>query len=99
KIDGESVGTFTHDELARGINLATLQTPMAKQAMEVHKLTLRHNQLHFLRWRSVQVPLQNEKSPHMAKALAELDAMEAEVVKEQRLAAQPKPHRYELTPQ
>src|SRR5205823_8692264 len=40
KIDGEEAGSFSREQLAEGINLATLPTPMAKQAAEVHKLTL-----------------------------------------------------------
>jgi hypothetical protein len=39
-------------------NLALLPTPMAKQALDVHVLTIRHNQIHYERWRHVQVPLQ-----------------------------------------
>lgn len=38
KIDGEEIGAFTKEELAKGINLANLKTPMLKQAMTVHKL-------------------------------------------------------------
>jgi len=97
-IDGENIGTFTREELAAGINLAQYATPMAKQAAQVQALTVKHNAIHFLRWRSVQVPLQAEKDPHIKKALAELDAFEADVVKEQRAAALPRPHRFELTP-
>ena len=43
KIDGETAGTFTAEQLAAGVNLAELPTPMARQAAEVHALTLRHN--------------------------------------------------------
>ncbi|MCX6632246.1 MAG: SGNH/GDSL hydrolase family protein [Candidatus Solibacter sp.] len=42
KIDGDPTGTFTAEQLAQGINLAELPTPMARQAAEVHALTLRH---------------------------------------------------------
>jgi len=76
-----------------------LPTPMVKQAKAVHALTLKHNNLHFAAWRQVQVPFQDDKSPNIAKALAAMNALEAEVIAEQRAAAQPKPHRYELTPE
>jgi hypothetical protein len=99
KIDGEEVGTFTREQLAEGINLAALPTPMTKQAQAVHALTLRHNDVHFVRWRQVQVPLQEERSSRLGKALAALDDLEEEIVREQRAAARPQPHRYELTPQ
>jgi hypothetical protein len=98
KIDDEVVGTFTKEEWAKGVNLATLATPMAKQAAAVHDLTLRHNVVHFARWRQVEVNLQNVAvDPAHVKAAADaLDALEADVVVQQRAAAQPKSHRYEL---
>jgi lysophospholipase L1-like esterase len=99
KIDGQEVGTFTQEQLAGGVNLALLPTPMAKQAAEVHQLTLQHNSIHFVRWRQVEVPLQGQSLPHIRNATGGLDALEADVVAAQRAAALPKPHHYELTPQ
>ena len=99
KIDGEPAGSFTAQELASGINLAGLPTPMARQAAEVHALTLRHNNLHSTRWRQVQVPMEKDAAPHLLKALDALDELEADVVREQRAAAQPRTHRYEVVPE
>lgn len=99
KIDGVDVGTFTSLELASGINLAVLPTPMRKQAMDVFALTVKHNNLHFMRWRNLQVPMQNDNLPSMQKALDGLDAVENDIVKQQRAAALPKPHRFELVKQ
>jgi lysophospholipase L1-like esterase len=99
KIDGEEVGSFTREQLAEGINLALLTTPMAKQAQAVHALTVRHNDLHFVRWRQVQVPLQENKSSRVQKALAALDSLEEDLVRQQRAAAQPRTRRYELVAQ
>ncbi|HXM42555.1 MAG TPA: SGNH/GDSL hydrolase family protein [Bryobacteraceae bacterium] len=98
KIDGEAVGTFTKEEWAKGVNLATLATPMAKQAAAVHDLTLRHNVVHFARWRLAGVNLDNIAIPpaHLQAADEALDTLEADVVAQQRAAAQPKSHRYEL---
>jgi hypothetical protein len=98
KIDGDAVGTFTKEEFAKGVNLATLPTPMAKQAAAVHDLTLRHNVVHFARWRQVEVNLQTVTvdPAHLKTAADALDALEADVVQQQRAAAQPKSHRYEL---
>jgi hypothetical protein len=96
------VGSFGTEQLAGGINLATLSTPMAKQAAEVHKLTLQHNNVHFQRWRQVQVPLAESKNPKVRDAvkglMAALDEEEADVVKQQRAAAQPAPHQFQLVP-
>jgi lysophospholipase L1-like esterase len=99
KIDGEMIGSFAADQLAAGINLATLPTPMARQAARVHALTLQHVNLHHARWRQIQVPLEKSAAPHLLKALDALDEVEADLVREQRAAAQPSPHRYELTPE
>ena len=102
KIDGEEAGSFSREQLAEGINLATLPTPMAKQAAEVHKLTLHHNNIHFQRWREIQVPFAEDKTPKVQKAaqdlMAALDEEEADVVKKQRAAAQPRRHQFQLAP-
>lgn len=98
KIDDQDVGTFSKDELAAGLNLATLATPMLRQAMAVHALTLEHNNFHFLRWRQVQVPYQATQPAGVAKAMEGLDGIEAGIIEKQRAAAQPKPHKYELSP-
>ena len=101
-IDGTAVGEFSKEQLADGVNLATLPTPMAKQAMEVHKLTLQHNNAHFTRWRQVQVPLASFKSDRIQTAtkdlMAALDDEESSLVQQQRAAAQPVEHRFDLSP-
>jgi len=101
KIDDETVGAFTKEEWAKGVNLATLPTPMAKQAAAVHDLTLRHNVVHFARWRMAGVNLDNIVIPaaHLQAADDSLDVLEADVIAQQRAAAQPKSHRYELAPE
>ncbi|HKW96266.1 MAG TPA: SGNH/GDSL hydrolase family protein [Bryobacteraceae bacterium] len=96
KIDGEEAANLTREQLADGINLALLPTPMTKQAAEVHSLTLRHNNVHFARWRTVQVPLEKESLPSAEKAITALDSLETDLVKQQRAAAIPKPHHYQL---
>jgi lysophospholipase L1-like esterase len=99
KIDGETVASFTKQQLEEGINLAMLPTPMAKQAMAVHDLTLKHNNIHFARWRQVQVPLQNDHAPHFEAALDVLDRLEDDLINQQRAAAQPKTRVFELIPE
>jgi lysophospholipase L1-like esterase len=98
RIDGETLGQFTADQLAAGINLTTLDTPMMRQAAEVHALTLRHNNLHFARWRQIQVPMERYQAPHLLPALAALDDLETDLIREQRVSARPRPHRYEVVP-
>ena len=99
KIDGETAGNFTAEQLASGINLATLPTPMARQAADVHALTLRHNNIHYTRWRQIQVPMEKDAAPHLLQALAALDQLESDLLKEQRAAAQPRPRHYEVAPE
>jgi lysophospholipase L1-like esterase len=96
KIDGETAGSFTAEQLSGGVNLAVLPTPMSRQAMQVHALTLRHTGLHNTRWRQIQVPMEKDTTPHLLKALDALDELEADVIREQRAAAQPVAHHFEL---
>ena len=100
KIDGGDVGDFTAEELAQGINLATLSTPMSQQARQVLKLVSQHNDQHSMRWRAIQVPLAGDKSPAVQQALppllAALDAEEEATVVQEHDAAQPVAHHYEL---
>ena len=99
KIDGEPAGTFTAEQFATGVNLATLPTPMERQAARVHQLTLRHDNLHTARWRQVQVPMEKDAAPHLLKALDALDELETDVIREQRAAALPVAHRFEVAPE
>src|SRR5262249_11570256 len=46
-IDGAEVAEFSKDQLAAGVNLAEYATPMMRQALAVHRLTIHHNDLHF----------------------------------------------------
>lgn len=98
KIDGEAVGTFTAEQLAEGVNLAEQQTPMMRQAAAVWALTVKHNAMHSTRWRQVQVPMEKDISVPTLKALQALDELEAEIVRQQRAAAQPVARRYEVVP-
>jgi lysophospholipase L1-like esterase len=97
EIDGDSAGTFSSDQLATGINLADLATPMTRQAAAVHKLTQAHLNIHNTRWRQLQVPLQTNESPELLNSLKALDELETRLVHDQRAAAQPRPHRFQLT--
>jgi lysophospholipase L1-like esterase len=96
RIDDEEVGVFTKAQLAAGVNLATLPTPMLKQSLEVHALTLKHNNIHFARWRQVQVPLEKDSVAAAKTAMAALDELDAELIARQRSTAQPRARRFSL---
>ena len=98
RIDGVAVGVFTSAELAEGVNLAVLDTPMAMQAGRVHELTLAHQAIQRARWRQVQVRLATYDLPQKKAAIEALDALEMVLVQQQREAARPMPRRFELIP-
>jgi hypothetical protein len=98
RIDGEYAGRFTAKQLTAGLNLALLPTPMVRQAFEVHALTIKHNNMHYARWRELQVPLRDDAPEHLRAAMDALDTLEADLVAAQQKAAQPRPRRYELYP-
>ncbi|MEO8131658.1 MAG: SGNH/GDSL hydrolase family protein [Bryobacteraceae bacterium] len=99
RIDGEDVGVFSREQLSDGINLAALPaTPMLKQAAEVHAITLRHNNIHFVRWRQIQVPLEPTLA-HRQAAMDAMDALDSDLRQQQHTTAQPKPHHYEMLPE
>jgi hypothetical protein len=98
-IDGKDAGSFDSEELARGINLVKLETPMMDQARTVAALTRKHTDLHNTRWRNIQVPLARDPLPDRDAAAALLDKMEAEIVRQQHEAAQPVSHQFKLVAQ
>ncbi len=98
-IDGEIIGLFTKAEMADGINLAMMDTPMRRQAQGVYELTRKRTDTHNFRWRSVQVPMaQMEEVPAsgLEETLRGLDTATAVLRQMQRKMAQPQAHRYEL---
>lgn len=97
-IDGEVLGSFSASQLADGINLAAMQTPMAKQAADVHALTLKRSLIHNTRWRTLQVPMANDPLTTLAPAMAALDTLDNELASHQRFTAQPRSRRYSVRP-
>jgi lysophospholipase L1-like esterase len=96
KIDGAEIGSFDAGALEAGVNLALFNTPMAKQAAEVHGLMAKHNKVHYFRWR-LPVPLEGDEDwPQLKDAVRSMDGLEAEYVRHQRAAAQTTPHRFEV---
>jgi lysophospholipase L1-like esterase len=99
EIDGSRIGTFKAGRLAHGINLAALKTPMQEQADAVYGLALRHNHVHFARWRMIEESFRDYKMSTVEPAAKALDAVEQEAVDLLRTIAQPKPRRYHLRKQ
>jgi lysophospholipase L1-like esterase len=99
RIDGEFIGAFKARELARGINLAMLKTPMQKQAEAVYGLVLRHNHIHFARWRMLEEGFHGYAMTTVDAAMQALDAVEEEAIAKQWELAQPHSHRYQIARQ
>jgi lysophospholipase L1-like esterase len=101
-IDDKPIGAFSADELAAGVNLATLDTPMRAQAERVFWLTRSRAEAHNQRWRSIQtnwlLGTQPAAAKEKANAMAALDRYDAALDREAKRAAQPVPHRFALTP-
>ncbi len=95
-IDGVPVGNWSNKEFAAGVNLALLDTPMARQAVEVRDLTIRRIDVHYQRWRTLQVALEKLDLKGFERALKDMDTLEAELTARQHAAAQPSPHSFEL---
>ena len=99
RIDGERVGVYTRENLAAGINLATVPTPMLAQAMAVQELTVEHNDVHFARWRQVEMKVKARGLPALDEALGALDRLEAEILQLRGKTALPVRHHFELVPE
>jgi hypothetical protein len=97
-INGHTIGKFTAETLAMGVNLAEFDTPMMQQAMQVHSLTLKRAEVHNFRWRQVQFPLQTTLPARVAAVDDNLDALDNDLAAIQRATAQPASCVYNLTP-
>jgi lysophospholipase L1-like esterase len=97
KIDGSPAGAYDAEELGKGVNLAAVDTPMARQALDVHALTLQRTNIHNIRWRTLQVPMVKDAYPSKDKVMTDLDRLDTEIAAQQRATAQPKTHHFELT--
>ncbi len=94
RIDGKPVASFSSEELAQGVNLATLDTPMLRQANAVYlanegKISLDTTRNHLLR---------NAPSPGNQQELTAVQTSLDNADREQHRQAQPETHRYELHP-
>jgi lysophospholipase L1-like esterase len=101
-VDGHSVGTFTKDQLAEGINLAQYDTPMMEQADQVLTLVWHRVDVRFYGWRAIQVPLKDDRTTGLHQAVTRLleilDSEQDGLITQAREAARPAAHHYQLTP-
>jgi len=96
KIDDKKIASFARHELSSGVNLALYRTPMEDQARGVDGIELKRTRLdeaHFI------LAIEDPKVPNDADVTRVIAEKDAALVLEQRNAAQPKPHRFELSPE
>lgn len=100
RIDGQSIGSLKAERLSQGVNLSLFDTPMRRRAFQIHQLSLRHNRLHYVNWRSAQLGVGEIKSKEVTELLGQLvDEMnreENEMVMKQHELARPVAHHFEL---
>jgi lysophospholipase L1-like esterase len=95
RIDGREIGIFKREQLAAGVNLALFNTPMQEQAKDVDGIELKRMRLDETNFIvSIEDPKVSDDSA-MSRVLASKDSV---LIADQRKAAQPKAHRFELTP-
>lgn len=101
-VDGEDMGVVSREQLEGGIDLAAVPSlPPNKQANALLGLIRRHNDLHFQKWRSVQVPNSSggkSITSDIQSQMNDLDRQEVDVLKGLPEAAMPKAHTVALTP-
>ena len=97
-IDSQPTGEWSDAELAQGVNLAVLDTPMSRQAMTVRDLTTKRLDVHQQRFHTLQAQLQSLDLQHLDETLKALDTLDNEIISRQRDTAQPRPHVFQLAP-
>jgi lysophospholipase L1-like esterase len=95
KIDDGFIGSFTREQLASGVNLALSPTPMESQAREVDGIEEKRTRLDQA---AFNIAIEDPTVEGEAEAVRVIRLKDAALSAEQRKAAQPKPHRFELSP-
>jgi lysophospholipase L1-like esterase len=96
EIDGKKIASFARKQLAAGVNLALYATPMENQAKGVDGIEIKRTRLDEVRF---LLAIEDPKTGDSAEALRALEAKDAALAEEQRTLAQPKPHRFALSPE
>lgn len=94
QIDDRTIGEFTAQQLATGLDLARLDTPMLRQALMVAFDTEQKNAIEDIHFGIAQ----DARTPVDRDASKDLEAAFKAAVEQQREDAQPIPHRYVLAP-
>lgn len=93
-IDGKKVAEFASADLLAGVNLASFETPMREQALDVFRLCQRRSDLDFVAWRQVQREEPTDKLSD--RAFQALEALADDVHERARKRAIPMSHRFRI---
>ena len=93
RIDDSLIGTFSVDELARGINLADYETPMFHQAQRVSWLVRDRDEAHYIHLR---MRVRNANTGTATGGQDVMQAFEDSLTDSIYAEAAPKPHVYTL---
>lgn len=96
QIDGKKIASLTREQLASGVNLALLATPMESQAKGVDSIELKRTRLDEALFILIE---EDPKAPNPSELTRAIETKDAALAAEQRKAAQPTPHRFELVPE
>jgi lysophospholipase L1-like esterase len=95
-IDGKRIVSLTREQWAAGVNLALYATPMEDQAKGVDGIELKRTRLDEARF---ILDIEEPAAAHSADAIKAIEEKDTALAAEQRKAAQPKAHRFELSPE
>lgn len=104
RIDGETAGTVSAEDLAKGWNYSNAPGPITDQTEKLLSLIFDKNNVYFQRWRSVQLytlPQWAEGAnlePVREAELKRLDSQIADLEKQIDAARKPKTHHFEIAP-
>lgn len=94
EVDGKAVATADAAHWGRGVNIASYDTPMHRQALELLELTRQRSEIDFFRWRRIQREQANRATARAVEV--DLDDLECELAAAQRHASVPRGHRLKL---
>jgi lysophospholipase L1-like esterase len=92
-IDGQTVGSFSREELDRGVNLAQRQTPIEQEAKAIDWTADDRAKLSGTRF---DLLTEAGDEPGRQQALTALDGLDRHMIDEEYRSAQPKPHAFAL---
>jgi lysophospholipase L1-like esterase len=101
-IDGQTVGTYTKEQLAAGVNFSQNAGPISKQGQDLLKKIMDKNHVFHERWRNVQIftfpkwagDNEAERAAELARLDAQILALEGEINE----LRKPKPHVWTIKP-